>query len=147
MQLTTSHVRHILIIALTILLYFEPIAKTRDILAERSDYTYTNSIYNSAVIQTIPAAQANGEKFEFVAYPNPFTNAIYINITPGEEQLKRFRMYDLIGKEVLSFELPANNGDELNYTLNLSDIKPGIYIASIMSDKGVVETRKFVKLS
>jgi hypothetical protein len=146
MQLTTNQIKHLLIIAFTVFLYFEPIAKNKSTLAEHlTDRYVNNALINSSGINTFLPGQRN-ENFEFVAYPNPFTNSVFVNITPGDQNLTSFRMYDLIGKEVLSFELPGNS-NELNYTLNLSDIKPGIYIASIVSDKGVVETRKFVKQS
>jgi hypothetical protein len=146
MQLTTNRIKNLLIIAFTVFLYFEPIAKNRNIIAEHlADKDISNATVSSSTISTFLSVQSK-ENFEFVAYPNPFTNSVSVNITPGDQNLTSFKMYDLIGKEVLSFELPNNSG-ELNYTLNLSDIKPGIYIASILSDNGVVETRKFVKQS
>ncbi len=159
MKLTTLHIKNIILIVLVVLVLHRPELMARNIMApvlkentsaevntRKVKFFNKKKATDSPVTTTSVMTVQATDKFEFEAYPNPFVSTVRLDIKPGNKNLTSFRMYDLIGKEVLQIDLRQQKG-ALQYTLNLADIKPGIYFASISSDQGVVETRKFIKLS
>jgi hypothetical protein len=156
MKITTLHIKNIIVIVLVVLVLHRPELMARNIIpaiVHENAYTEINTkAFDKKKVSEKTSSAASSfnvqtpDKFEFDAYPNPFVNTVRLDIKSGDKNLTSFRMYDIIGKEVLQIDLSQQKGT-LQYTLNLSEIKPGIYFASINSDKGVVETRKFIKLS
>jgi len=61
----------------------------------------------------------------------------------GYKQLRYLKMYDLIGKKVVFLPLSYKPGIA-TYQIKLATLKPGIYVCSVYSDFGLVETRKLV---
>ncbi|WMJ72477.1 T9SS type A sorting domain-containing protein [Cytophagaceae bacterium ABcell3] len=82
------------------------------------------------------------QKFEMVLSPNPFEDQLNIKVTPGGKKITGIRIVDLIGKEVAWIDF---SGGINNYTLDSSNIKPGIYFCSVYSDKGIIETKKLFR--
>ena len=73
----------------------------------------------------------------FKIYPNPVTNkTIYIK-NPLQLKIKNIYIYSVIGKKVLE----TNNID----TINLTNIKPGIYLLKIKSDLGNTVRKVIIK--
>jgi hypothetical protein len=63
------------------------------------------------------------------AYPNPAkTN---LRISSSNSTIKNIVIYDLIGRQVRDIKT-----DSMNVDLNVSDLKAGLYIAKILTDKG-----------
>lgn len=98
-------------------------------------------------IISIPAlkAQSNPEQTNTeykISIPNPISDQVVIRVSQGKFNLTEIRIFDIIGKEVLSLGLNNGNGP---YTLDMSGFRAGVYFCTIYSDKGVVETRKLVK--
>lgn len=56
---------------------------------------------------------------------------------------KYLRVYDLIGKRVFFQDLSFKSG-VVTYKLNKSLLKPGIYFCRLYSEKGTVETKRFI---
>ncbi len=78
---------------------------------------------------------------------NPFDDQIIINITHANKNVTGLRIFDAIGREVSS-EVNINiasRGNILSYTLDFTNVKPGIYFCSIYSEKGILETRKLYR--
>lgn len=68
---------------------------------------------------------------EFKIYPNPVNgNSIFINYA-GE---LTYRIYDILGKSVLS-------GETTNGTININNIKQGIYILKLTSEKQTISKK------
>lgn len=80
--------------------------------------------------------------YEVVISPNPVEDRVSIKVSQGHLNLTEIKIYDVIGKEVFSINISSGNGV---YPVDLSVLRPGVYFCSILSDRGVVETRKLVK--
>lgn len=98
-------------------------------------------------ILSIPAlrAQSNPEQANTeykISIPNPISDQVVIRVSQGKFTLTEIRIFDIIGKEVLTLRL--NNGDG-PYPLDMSGFRAGVYFCTVYSDKGVVETRKLIK--
>jgi len=57
--------------------------------------------------------------------------------------LRYLKMYDLIGKKVFFQSLSYKPGIS-TYQIKLATLRPGIYVCSVYSDYGLVETRKLI---
>lgn len=57
--------------------------------------------------------------------------------------LRYLKMYDLIGRKVVFMPLSYRSGIS-TYQIKLASLRPGIYVCSVYSDYGLVETRKIV---
>jgi len=71
-------------------------------------------------------------------YPNPASSNLKIKLDKNYNNLS-VSIVDMLGKKVGSIPV---NGDVVN--VNVTDYKNGIYFYSIMNDKGVLLTRKFI---
>lgn len=62
----------------------------------------------------------------------------------GGKYLKYVKIFDIIGKEVASIEV---NGQSfpIQYNVDLSAYRQNIFICNLYSDKGLVESKKFLK--
>lgn len=76
----------------------------------------------------------------FAILPNPATD--HIVVSNVERSLKDFMIYNSIGKLILKNTL--NKITENN--IDISDFKSGLYIISIIDDKGIEYMRKFSKI-
>lgn len=73
--------------------------------------------------------------FEFAMYPNPVTDVIHFNT---KERLASARIYDLLGKEVISALSPKDN-------IGVTSMNKGLYVIKLEAQDGAVVTRKFIK--
>lgn len=99
-----------------------------------------------ATINYLPLTIINGklgtediknENNEFVIYPNPVKNTLYIKLN-SEEKIKSTSIYDFSGKKVLEGNLDSS------YGINVSQLSPGAYIIKILTSKEV-KKYKFIK--
>ncbi|CAH8284169.1 putative secreted protein (Por secretion system target) [Mariniflexile fucanivorans] len=72
--------------------------------------------------------------FEFSTYPNPVQDVLHINT---KEPLQKVEVYDLLGKNVLSFKIVSEQ-------INVSSLSKSLYILKLTSASGV-STKKFIK--
>jgi hypothetical protein len=61
----------------------------------------------------------------------------------GYKGLRYIKMYDLIGKKVF-FQLLSYKPGISTFQIKLASLRPGIYVCSVYSDYGLVETRKLI---
>ncbi|HEY8400183.1 MAG TPA: T9SS type A sorting domain-containing protein [Cytophagaceae bacterium] len=82
-------------------------------------------------------------KYELTIVPDYYDNQIVFNLNSGGQSLRGIKVFDIIGKEVAFIDLMDKTG-VASYTVNFSHLKPGIYLCSIYSDKGILETRRII---
>lgn len=70
-------------------------------------------------------------------YPNPATDALYIDNTEG---VRRLEVTNMLGQKVKIVTISSEN-----YTLSLDGMDRGMYLISAYNDKGLVANNKFVK--
>tara|TARA_R110002126_G_scaffold30602_1_gene99814 strand:+ start:85541 stop:86884 length:1344 start_codon:yes stop_codon:yes gene_type:complete len=72
------------------------------------------------------------EEFQIEAslYPNPSKGIIYVN---SKETVKNFRVFNVLGQEIISKTLNASNK---NFEINLSSFSKGIYTIQLQGEKG-----------
>ncbi|MDJ1471052.1 beta-1,3-glucanase family protein [Xanthocytophaga flava] len=75
------------------------------------------------------------DRVQLVLSPNPATEQFQI---AGLDRIKRVKVYDLQGKEVLAVENPGN-------TINIQSLSPGLHIAIIEGDNTRIYRQKLVK--
>lgn len=77
-------------------------------------------------------------------YPNPFNNSTTINFTLFESMSLQIKVYDLLGREVITLIDRYLQND--NYKINLSSqLSTGVYLVSFISPKFLV-TKKIITI-
>ena len=72
-----------------------------------------------------------------IIFPNPTTNVIYINSKPGVI-VNSFNLFSRTGQNILNIKLPEN-------TIDISNLKPGLYFAEIKTSEGSVMRKLIVQ--
>jgi len=108
-------------------IYFIPLLFISFLFAASTSYgQQIKRTVNSSITQNIEG---------LTIYPNPVTNnKVYISSTLNEA--KQIDIYDVLGKKVISQKL-------IGKELNITDLKPGVYILRIQENKQSA-TRKLV---
>lgn len=102
---------------------------------------YQNPGYNLPCnFTTVGKEEFTLEGLELNVFPNPASVNINIEFR-GENAPEQFQfiVYDLLGKQVLSQTCSSGN------SINLADIKEGLYTLNLISDGTVLARRKLVK--
>lgn len=115
--------------------------------ANGDGYTITRYGYNTRPngAITTPASLSNNdfENPELLAvYPNPFNNEITISSPELTGQDITFNIYNLLGQEVIS-KKTTNKNDVI--TLQLNNLKKGVYILKIKTGNGKMISKKIIK--
>ena len=114
------------------------------------NYTYqcgvhTTSMSGSFTVNAIAGTTSgNSSKYELIAAPNPFNDEVTLTVNGGNKNLSTIRIFDLIGKEVVTIDLKNKSG-VTTYSLDFSQLKPGVYFCNVYSDEGIVETKKLFR--
>lgn len=69
--------------------------------------------------------------------------SLKINGAAGRN-LRLVKVFDIIGKEVASVEVASSNSASI-YDIDLTSHKQNIFIFNLYSDKGLVESKKFLR--
>ncbi|MCB4808620.1 T9SS type A sorting domain-containing protein [Tamlana sp. 62-3] len=93
-----------------------------------SRYTYN---YDSSI--TLGTTQFEA-KNDLSIYPNPATKTITINNTL--DNISEIEIYNVLGKKVLT---------SITKTIDVSNLKSGIYLVSIMDNDGIKTTKRIIK--
>jgi plastocyanin len=75
-------------------------------------------------------------------FPNPFTDLITLSVNQGNNNVTKIKIMDALGKEVKNIE--ASSGQS-SYSLDLSDLQPGMYFCNLYSSEGILDTRKIFR--
>lgn len=97
---------------------------------------YTSPIHTISYMVDICSGTSTATNNNIAISPNPFDGQIFIQ---GVQKNGWIRIYDLTAKEVFSSELNA-----IQNQMNLSDLNPGVYLVSIITDDEIL-TQKIVK--
>ena len=102
--------------------------------------TNTNlSTANFAIcVQNYPNLSYNefNVKYNLSISPNPVKNSFFIN---SDANIKEILIYDFLGKKI-------NNYQVLNSSIDVSDLKSGIYIVKLITIEDSILNSKFLKL-
>ena len=127
--------------------FIKNIAETNYIdegLEYNTEYCYTvTSVFdntesehsNKVCIKTL-GENINELKDSFCLYPNPVNDKLYIE-TQTQTQTLTIEIYDVYGRRQVT-ETPSHQG---NLTIDLSDLKSGIYFVKINTEKGNIVKR------
>jgi len=99
--------------------------------------TFNANMFSMIVIEVlnpILAVDDNEFKGVFELYPNPVTNIVLVST---QEKINEIQIFDVTGKQVLVVKDSSTN-------IDVSQLKPSIYILKIITDKGV-STKKLIK--
>ena len=81
---------------------------------------------------------------KLVASPNPFTNNTTISFNSKSEQVVIFTVRNVLGKTLYKKELNISKGRN-SYPFNRDDLKSGMYIYAIQSNKNIISKRFVIK--
>lgn len=88
----------------------------------------------------LSSEEFNAEVVDFKVYPNPTTNIIKFATSSGN--LKSVKLYDMMGKQIQPSSTVAS--DAL-YEFDIENQAAGIYLAKVVSKKGIAITIKVIK--
>ncbi|HSZ71790.1 MAG TPA: T9SS type A sorting domain-containing protein [Cytophagaceae bacterium] len=89
-------------------------------------------------------AFAQDNKPAFRVAPNPADDYIELFFESETSTPSSIRVFDLIGNQVSSITVPANNTHPIK--IETANLKPGVYFMSVYSSSGRIETLKFLKV-
>jgi len=102
------------------------------LLAQASDLVYIDNVSLKEITNvSVGENKANAVKF----YPNPAQNELYFS---GRARLSNVSVYSLVGAQVKEFK-------NVSESLNISDLKPGVYMVKVTDENGKTSTTKFLK--
>jgi hypothetical protein len=111
-------------------------------------YTYNQLILGGMAPKPIVVPSAHSDELfvvDFSMFPNPttdFVNLIFNNSEKAKPEV--ITLYNAIGQVVMSIEMPSD-AEVYNTTLNVSQLKGGIYFVTIQSLTGTISTKQLVK--
>ena len=85
--------------------------------------------------ETLAASDFQKEKLNI--YPNPVKNNLNFSL-PNAEKIAKIKITNIAGQTVLNKEISQN-------TMNLENLKPGVYLVTITNTKGISYSSKFIK--
>jgi choice-of-anchor B domain-containing protein len=85
-----------------------------------------------------PAVQS----LNFAAYPNPFTDALFVEYVASEAGSLNLEVFDLTGRRVLNLDLQDQNG---RIQLPGESLESGVYFLKLQHSNGNYEVKKVVK--
>jgi hypothetical protein len=102
------------------------------LLAQAADLVYIDNVSLKEVTNvSVGENKASTVKF----YPNPAQNEIYFT---GKDKLRKVSVYNVVGAQVKEFK-------NVSESLNISDLKPGVYMVKVTDENGKTSTTKILK--
>jgi plastocyanin len=89
--------------------------------------TGTTGIFNSRAASSL------------TVFPNPFTDLVTLSVSQGNNNVTMIKVMDALGKPVKNIEVSSGQS---SYSLDLSDLQPGMYFCNLYSSEGILDTRK-----
>jgi PKD repeat protein len=79
----------------------------------------------------------------FRIYPNPVSDVLYLELGENNYDFVDLTVFDMTGKTVRTHRLPGNNYEP--YSIDVSDLAGGIYLARVMYGSRMLGSEKFMK--
>lgn len=98
---------------------------------------YGGDAYIDNIIVNNNLTVNNVVKGSIALFPNPVKNNLNFSL-PNGEKIAKISVTNIAGQTVLNKEFSQN-------TINLENLKPGVYLVTISNNKGVSYTSKFIK--
>jgi len=99
-------------------------------------------IFLAKIDPTLTGIFAEENNSEVILFPNPVLNQLSV-ISYQLSEIREIEFYNVPGEKVLSQRLTTNNKQT---TINVSELKSGVYFISITDSKGNRAVKKFVKM-
>ena len=102
--------------------------------------TITNDVGDTAVYGNAQLGVQYFDNLSFTLYPNPVKDELFIS---SKSNLNDFNIiiYSISGRSILSL----NNSKLRDYSIDLQELKSGIYFIQIKGKQGQSATKKFIK--
>ncbi len=85
--------------------------------------------------------ELSNTKNDYLIFPNPATNRLYINFSSTEMQAYYIKINNILGKTMYMLPRP-----QLQNGIDISNLSPGVYTLELTDEKTkIVSTKKFVK--
>ncbi|MBN1988163.1 MAG: endonuclease [Bacteroidales bacterium] len=102
--------------------------------------------YAECIWATCPNGDPTGidvvtERLDASLYPNPASDMVTV-VTPDNLTVSQLELFNLIGQRIYSDNV---EGKQSPFTLQLSGVKPGVYLVRVVTHKGTVSKRLVVK--
>ena len=91
----------------------------------------------SIINNTVGIQNVNTTEKSIAVYPNPATSTLYLNNIDGVEMI---RVSNVIGETIETMNVSGKST-----TINVADLKKGLYFISFMNQNNVIATKKFTK--
>ncbi|TRZ43495.1 malectin domain-containing carbohydrate-binding protein [Robertkochia solimangrovi] len=114
-----------------------------DPIKQLNGLTETESIDIAGFEENLIDIQDHGE-VAVSMYPNPASDWVNLNVTGISDTLESFRIFDLNGKVIRTYEADKTSQGNNKYALEVSGIAQGTYILSIGTSNGVIKTKMLV---
>ncbi len=95
---------------------------------------------NVGISTPVENLELKTELSDIIVYPNPVQDEIQV-ILPNTSESINFKLYDLVGREVKSVTGLANDAT----TIDLTELKSGMYLYEFMNESGERKTGKLYK--
>jgi hypothetical protein len=106
--------------------------------------TITSPVVLSAL--STGANDLDGNSFNFIAYPNPFSKQTLISYFIPTDSHVVLTITDSFGKEVITLVDDRQSAGEYDYTFEAGNLASGIYFCNIKTDTNV-ETKKLILMN
>lgn len=106
------------------------------LVSSNTNGTSTN-VSSDTVTVNFSVGIAKNQKSDFTLYPNPADDVLYVNLKTAS--IKTVKIISVLGAEMV-VDVNRNNN-----TIDVSQLKPGIYLLSITTRSGEVVVTKFTK--
>ena len=101
-------------------------------------YGTQGASFDNFLVQCTTCATASisdQKAFEFSVYPNPSIN--FLNVKT-QENLSSLQVLDILGKSIIMKK-------NVKETLDISTLNKGVYFLKLISDNGLISTKRFIK--
>lgn len=103
-----------------------------------------NEIYSETIQLSIPTAIPEQVSESMTVFPNPAKDVLNISLTGHSDEVISIDIYNFSGQSLITKHLSHITAGEVT-SLDISDLKPGIYLLVMMNGNGSSQSIKFEK--
>ena len=95
----------------------------------------------------VPGIQAGTNNLNLLVSPNPFNDIIYLSFNLSTRQKVIISVRDPSGKQLKMLSNGSFEPGQYKVGFNLGSLASGIYLLNLETDKGIVDSKKIIKIS